>query len=278
MSINIPTPTPSAPYGIVEDALQLARVRINDAIESIGGEMLTDIQPFTQVMTNAAWRRMQRFLVNLGLSRNRKRVVLTGFPPVGSQDPGSETYLNWSEFFDGVSFWIPPNIVPLPQDFISPLRIGERQSTGFQATLTTSRAGFAPMTLQPDGNYSERKQAWNRSFDWRDDKIVMPGSIYSMDFEIFYNAYQADFNTVGPVMWFNQPIPLIDAEDILSLYIAFEFARPRGDMDAASFKAEAEEECRSFVNTRDIPLRQRTSLQRRSYSGGARGNRGGFGY
>jgi hypothetical protein len=267
MSILIPTPQPSAPYAVVNDALNLARTRINDAIVSIGGDMLTNTQPFTQVMSNAAWLKLQQFLASLGFSRNRKRTVLTGFPVVGSTDPASECRLNWSYYFDGVSYFTPPETPVLPQDFIAPLRIGERHSTGFQATLTTSFSRFTKLTLAPDGNPDWQKRAWNGWFDWRNDEIILPGSNQIMDLEIFYAAFLPDFNTVGEVQWYNQPIPILRSTSALANYIAAEFAAPRGDLDAGSFVSAAEEDSRLIYNNADVPLKQRNNLSRRSYSG-----------
>jgi hypothetical protein len=279
MSILIPTPAPSAPYIIVNDALNLARVRINDAIVSIGGDMLTNVQPFTQVMTNAAWLKMQQYLAQLGYSRSRKRTVLTGFPVVGSTDPASETRLDWSTYYDGVSYFIPPNVQVLPPDFLAPMRIGERQSQGFQPTLTTGSSGFRPVTLARDGNVNWRKKPWNGWFDWRDDFIVMPGATAMFDLEIFYAAYLGDFLTVGEVPWYSQPVPIMRSLSALANYIAAEFSGPRGDLDAQQFVTDAQMDCRAIYNNTDVPLRQRNNISRRSYSGRGGGSSGyGFGY
>lgn len=279
MSILIPIPTPGFPYPIVNDALNLARTRINDAIQSIGGEMLTNTQPFTQVMSNGAWLKMQKFLASLGYSRVRKRVVLTGFPIVGSQDPASETILNWSWFFDGVSYWIPPNTPVLPQDMIAPLRIGERQSPGFQATLTTGSRGFTPVELAPDGNLDWRKRPWNGWFDWRNDEIIMPGSTSPMDLEIYYAASLQPFNTVGEVEWYNQPLPIVQGESALAYFICNEFAVGRGDMDANSWLQMGQQDCRDLYNASDVPLKQRNNVSRRSFAGSRTGTGyGGYGY
>lgn len=261
-------PVPSAPYDVVNDALNLARTRINDAIQSIGGDMLTNTQPFTQVMANAGWRKAQAYLASLGYSRVRKRVTLTGFPVVGSTDPASETILNWSWFFDGVSFFYPPDTPVLPQDFIAPLRIGERQSVGFQAVLTQGNAGFSPVQLSSDGNPDLRKSIRNGWFDWRNDEIVMPGSLRSMDLQIYYAAYLPDFATVAEIQWYNQPIPILRSTSAFANYIAAEFAGPRGDMDAQAFVAAAEQDCRVLYNNSDVPLKQRNNISRRSYGGG----------
>lgn len=270
-STLIPQPTPLQPYVVVNDVLNLARTRVNDAIASIGGDMLTNTQPFTQVMTNAAWLKLQQFLASLGYTRLRKRTILTGMPKVASQDPASETILTWRWFYDGVSYWIPPNTPVLPQDFIAPLRIGERTSVGYEPVLTSGNMSFSPMQMSPDGNPSWRKQSFNRWFDWRNDGIVMPGSLQSMDLEIYYSAYLEDFNTVGEVPWYEQPVPIMRSQSALANYICAEFAAPRGDMDAQTFVAAAEQDARLIYNNSDVPLRQRTNISRRSYAGGRRG-------
>jgi hypothetical protein len=277
VSILIPTPVPFAPYPSVNDALNLARTRINDAIQSIGGEMLSNMQPFTQVMTNGAWLKMQKFMASMGYSRVRKRVVLTGFPVVNSQDPASECSLNWSYFFDGVSYWVPPNVQVLPQDLIAPLRISERHSAGFQAVLTSGSRSFTPMGLTPDGNYNWRKRPFNGWFDWRNDELIMPGSTSIMDLEIYYSASLQPFNTIGQLNWFDQPIPIIQGDSALAYFICYEFSVGRGDMDSASWLQQGQQDCRDLINTSDVPLKQRFNVSRRSYGGGQRGT-GSYGY
>jgi hypothetical protein len=276
--IFIPTPAPSAPYPLVNDALNLARTRINDAIQSIGGEMLTNSQPFTQVMTNGAWLKMQKFMASMGYSRVRKRTVLTGLPIAGSQDPASECILNWSWFFDGVSYWLPPDTPVLPPDLIAPLKLKERQSSGYQAVLTAGYTGFRPMGLSSTGeNSNARKVCFNGWFDWRNDEIVLPGTTMSVDLELYYSVALPDFNTVGQVQWFDQPLPVIQGKSALAYWICHEFAPGRGDADGDSWLTKAQQDCRELLNTSDVPLRQRHNVSRRSYGGGQRGT-GSYGY
>jgi hypothetical protein len=276
MSILIPTPVPSAPYPSCNDALNLARTRINDAIQSIGGDMLQNTQPFTQVMSNGAWLKMQKFMASMGYSRVRKRAVLTGFPTVNSQDPASECILNWSFFFDGVSYWVPPNTPVLPQDLIAPLRVSERYSQGFQPTLTTGNSGFRDMEMAPDGNRNWRKKGCNGWFDWRGDDLILPGSLTQFDLEIYYSASLPGFNTVGQVNWYDQPVPIVQGESALAHYICREFAVGRGDMDEAAWETSGQQDCRDLLNTSDVPLKQRTNVSRRSYAGGRNSGYGGY--
>ena len=63
-----------------------------------------------------------------------------------------------------------------------------------------------------------------------------------------------DFNTVGEVPWYSQPIPIVGAESALAFYICFEFAVGRGDMEASSWLQMGQQDCRDLVNTSDVPL------------------------
>ena len=118
---------PSAPTDSVETALNMARVRLNDAIQNLGGDILTDSAPFTLTYVNNAWRRLQELLVNLGFTWLKPETILRNVPLVTNADPGSQMYISWSECFDGTTTQPGPL---LPQDMIAPLVLWERvQST-----------------------------------------------------------------------------------------------------------------------------------------------------
>lgn len=238
---------------------------MNDAIESIGGDILTDDQPFTQEMTNDAWRRLQSFLANLGYSRLKKPLVLYAFPTVASTDPASWTTLDWTAYFDGVSFWVPPNVGVLPADLILPLRVSER--------ITGSNSNWQPMAMAKDQLPAVRKGPYNGWFQWENDLLYMPGSVYSMDLRFEYAAFLSDFLTVGDSFWYNQPVPIMRSKNALSYYICAEAAGAREDMDAEPFIVKAEQEARLIFN-QEVSQKQRVPTQRRPYSG----NRGGYGY
>jgi len=254
----IPPPSITAPYDTLDSILNTTRIRMNDAIQSLGGEILADTQVYTQQMANDAWRKMQAFLANLGYSRLKNQFIGTAYPVVASTDPSSQTYLSWTNFFDGNSFYSSPSVVLIPQDFICPLRMWERQ--------TGSNSSFQPMTLAPDGLPDCQKTAWNRFFEWREDAIYMPGSLYSMDLRVEYAAYLQDFITVGPVYWYQQPVPIMRCRSALANYIAAEASWARDDVDAQSFVDQAEMDCRLIFNN-DVKMKQRHPVSRRPYGG-----------
>lgn len=269
---NVPVGSP-APYDTVNSILNATRTRINDAIVTLGGEVLTNNQPFTQEMANNGWRKLQSFLANLGMSRFRKRCVLRNFPVVGTQDVASETMLNWTSFYDGVSYFYPPQTQVLPPDFIQPLTVGER--------ISGTNAEFQPVHMSANGRLPGwRKRGWNGWWDWRDDGLYMPGSLYKMDLEIWYPSFLADFVSSGDINWYDLPVPIMRCKSALSNYIAAEFAGPRGDMDAQTFITQAEQDARLNFNV-DVRPKQRVNVSRRGFSGRNRGDRrggGGFGF
>ena len=253
------------PYDTLDSVLNSARVRMDDAIQSIGGDILTDEQPFTQEMSNDGWRRMQSFLANLGYSRLKKPLLLTGMPVVANLDPAIWCSLDWQYYFDGVSYWAPPVITVLPSDLILPLRVSER--------VTGSQSNWSPMAMAKDQLPAIKKTVYNGWWLWENDTLYLPGSIYPMDLRFEYAAFLPDFVTAGTVQWYQQPVPIMRCKNALSYYICAEAAGARNDMDADPFILKAEQEARLIFN-QEVSQKQRVPTQRRPYSG----NRGGSGY
>lgn len=276
----LPPPPLTAPYPMLETALNLARTRLNDAIATLGGDILTDVQPFTGAMTNAGWRNLQAFLSNLGYSRYKKWFTAAGYPVTAALDPSVMNSLTWTYYFDGVSYWVPPDVGVLPQDFIAPLRVMERRSNGYDPSVSNIR--FTPMQLMPDGIPEQMKRPWNGFFNWENDVLVFPGSTVSMDLKIEYAAYTTDFITTNDVLGnpdfnifpSNMPVPIMRSESALANYIAAECASGRDDVDAPTFLSAAEKDAKLLMNNSDVKLKQRRPLQRRAYAH----QRGGQGF
>ena len=261
----IPPPIPLAPFDSVTTVLNLARVRMNDAAASLAGDVLTNAQPFTQAMVNSAWRKLQAFLANMGHSAFKKPIVMLSFPPVADLDPASQAQLTWTFYFDGTSYWIPPDVMLLPQDMILPLRFWER--------MTNSYAGFIPMEMAVDALPDVRKGGLNRWWLWENNTVYMPGALYRIDLRMEYAAFLGDFVTVGATPWYQQPVPLMRCLDAFACYLCAEADTPRGDQGeglSPSWTAMGEEAARLMFN-QEVSQRQRRAVSRKPYS-----NRGAF--
>ena len=256
-------PINTAPRDTVEMALNLARTRLNDAIESLDGDILTDTQPFSQTIVNGAWRRYQGYLANKGFTSFKDVCVIFAIPVVGNPnpartpDPATRCWINWSGFWDGSAFYPQP---VLPQDLISPLKIWQRQNGSNQPFFDP------PMELILDGIPDYPKSCFNRQWEWQNETIQFGGCTQVNDFKILYNKLLPDFFDMGDVPWMKNKIPIMRSLDTLASYICYETSMPRGDIDAAVFKAEAEAAADQIFN-RDMRMKQRTNIRRRSHSG-----------
>ncbi len=229
----------AAPYDTVIDCLNLAIVRLNDAmkqaggapVNQIGGEVVGAQQIFTQTAVNGAWQKFQEYLVSQSFSRLINTATLSNISAVATADPGVNCYISWDGYFDGVTLQVAP---VLPQDLTTPLRLKERVHG--QSGLS---AEFTPMEYVVNGLTGILKQSRNYNWAWDNDKLVFPGSASIMDMELRYASFLADFAD-GSVSWYNQPVPIMRARDAFAWFIAFEFSAARGDLDSASIGALAE--------------------------------------
>src|ERR1700744_5247845 len=142
---------PTAPYLTIEDVLNSTRVRVNDAIASLAGDVLTDNADFTLVFVNDGWRKFQsRLLANgyRGFSRLKEEAILSNIPAIGdaTTDWANQLQLSWT------------STPALPQDFIAPIDLWERPH-GYQF-------GFLLMDRTRDGLPTAPKMARNIVWDW----------------------------------------------------------------------------------------------------------------
>ncbi len=253
-------PALTAPYEVLDDgngggALALARGRLNDMIQQVGGDILKVNQPFARTYCNAAWRRLQQYLANFGHTRGIDEYTITGLPPVATLDPASQCWLDWTGYFDGTQLWTE---FAVPRQFYSPLKVWER--------ITGQNAYFAPLNCRMDGLPDGPKGWRNGFFEWRADRLYMPGSQNSMDLRIRFAQFFPDFVTQGETQWYQQPVPIVGATDALADYICVEATDGRDDVDSQTFKTRAEKEAKLIFN-RDVRLKQRSNVRRHPRSG-----------
>lgn len=234
---------PTAPYDTVQDCMNLATVRLNDAMKTpatapagqIGGEVVGVQQIFSQTVVNGAWQRMQEFLVAQNFSKLINTVQLPNIGATATTDPGTNCYIDWTGYFNGVALLSSP---ALPQDLTTPLRLKERVHGG-----TGTGAEFTPMEYVANGLTGNLKGLRNYNWAWDNDRLIFPGATRAMDMELRYISYLADFEDVGfPVTthWYDQPVPIMRVRDAFAWYIAFEYSAARGDMDSTAIGAMAE--------------------------------------
>lgn len=257
------SPADTAPYFSLDTVLNTARVRLNDAIQSLGGDILKDSQPFTQQMANSAWLRLQQFLANLGYSRLIDEKVIHGLPICASSDPAAHCWIDWTGFWDGTQIWTG---FALPRKCMFPLRLWDRV-TGFNAGW-----GEAMVNIM-DGLPAKFKYPRNGIFEWRNDRIYMPGTTLPVDLRVRFAQFFPFFETQGDTQWYQQPVPIVGSLDALADYICVEASDGRDDVDSQTFKTRAEGEAKLIFN-RDVRLKNRSNVRRRPRSR----HHGSYGY
>ena len=263
-------PSNVAPYFTLDTVLSTARTRLNDAIQQLSGDILKDSQPFTQQMANSAWLRMQQFLANLGFARLTDEEIITGLPIAASSDPASQCWIDWTGFYDGTQIW---QRFALPRRCSFPLKIWDRV-TGFNS-------GWGePIRNLMDGLPATFKYPRNGIFEWRNDRIYMPGTTVPVDLRVRFAQFFPFFETQGQTQWYQQPVPIVGCLDALADYICVEASDGRDDVDSQTFKTRAEGEAKLIFN-RDVRLKNRSNVRRQPRSGHRHGGAGygeGYGY
>lgn len=223
----------AAPLDTIETVLNTARTRLNDAIQALGGNTLTDNADFTPVVVNVAWRVLQnklRAFGYTGFARLKDDLIISGLPASGSADPASQNYITWTGFYNGAST---NTGLVLPQEFIAPLVLWERPN-GISAN-------FRLMDQTLNGIPTNGpKQSRNINWDWRNDQLCFPGTTITWDLRIRCLAMLADFPTLTGAIITTTPVPIVDCLDPFSDLIAAEFSSTRGDLDAKSFRDAAD--------------------------------------
>lgn len=256
-------PSSSAPYQTANTVMNTARVRMNDAIQSLGGDILKDTQPFTQTMVNSAWMRLQQYLANLGFARLIDETIITGIPICMSSDPATQCWIDWTGFYDGTQVWTG---FALPQKCQFPLKLWDRVS-GFNS------GWGAPICNVMDGLPATFKYPRNGIFEWRNDRIYMPGTSMPFDLRVRFAQFFPFFETQGETQWYDQPVPIVGCLDSLADYMCVEASDGRDDVDSQQFKTRAEGEAKLIFN-RDVRLKNRSNVRRRPRSGPRYGGQG----
>ena len=85
-----------------------------------------------------------------------------------------------------------------------------------------------------------QRQQWNKSWQWREETLYMPGAKSNFDLQIFYAAFLPDFVPNSTTPYASQPVPILRCLDPLANRFCWEVSSARSDMDAAGFVKDAE--------------------------------------
>jgi hypothetical protein len=239
-------------YNSAETVLNLARSIVNDAAQSIQGEILADSQPYTFVYLNSAYQFLQDELANNGEETFKKEVIFSGLTPVVNIDPATQVFLYDQGYNDGGTAHALPS---LPQDMIIPLRLWERQSSTINM--------FSPMVKANDGLPSIPKSSYNCFWEWRGDTIYLPGALLTTDIRMSYIAYLPDL-TDG-----TSTVQIRRATNALAYLTAAEFATARGSAAAEGLREQGIEMI-DQMTTRTARQKQRGSHRRKPFNYGRR--------
>jgi hypothetical protein len=248
-----------------------ARTKLNDCPLALSGNLLADSQPYSQQFAIDGWRQFQRDLAEYGDPACTVEFISPSLPVVSSIDPAVLVYLGQAAYFDGTSYWVPPNVNLLPQDCIIPLHVKER--------LGGTQQLFTDVLPCDNGVPMGPKTTLMRYWEWRSagsgngNAIFMPGATVTRDLYIRYASFLPDFANNSPLAstpWNLQPIPMLRVADILGFYIAAAFAFSRGSDQAKaaanSFWAEGKTAARAYVNSTTNKIRQRINHRRKPYA------------
>lgn len=234
----------SPDYPTLEDVLNAARVQANDAINNLGGEILTDNADFTPVYVNRAWQMFQQYLVSLGYVRfSVPNFVTLNVPPVASLDPAVQPTMSWAGYFDGA---ILNAAKGFPAKFIKPMKIWERPTQQAGQLDPPPPAAFTvvdPVDTVPP----IPKKPYNGIAVWNGDNIQFPGATVPTDIRLDYLSYLPDFTTDPATGLFSpdpsqQICPVSRCKSSFAGFIVYCFDQPRGDLDGEAILSAAKAE------------------------------------
>jgi hypothetical protein len=247
------------PYPTINAVMESARARVNDMMNDVNGDLLSNDAPYAQTYLTSAWDWCQARCDTAGVQTFIRSVVLSGIPMRSNNDVGNEGWITWSGCSDGVFQFSSP---VLPQDMISPKSIWRRRSVAPNSDGSSSinPSGFELMSQAVDGlpAYLDCNV-----YDWRDDGIYFYGADYAQDWKFRYSAYRPPLVITRP----DDQVPIMMCKDCLGARVAFEFASARGAAQAPAMEAWAETAFNT-ISQRATRIKQRQSIRRQGYTSG----------
>jgi hypothetical protein len=237
----------STAYLTIETVMNLIRAVTNDMIFSQAGEIFTDSANPVFSLVNDSLDWFQNEVNNHGVDTFTKETFLTGVSSAGTTDPGIQTFIDDTGYFDGVGSHAIPQ---LPTDLLDPLFIWERQ--------TGSTEEWVEMNQKLDGLRATVHGLRIRFWEWRQDAIQMPGASQSNDLRLRYTGTHARLATVNDTLYFRGATGPVAYKSVATWLMT---KNPEGSKLAM---AEALSRL-SQIATRNSRMKQRDTITRQSY-------------
>jgi len=181
--------------------LNLARSIVNDAAQSLAGNLLATSQPYTVPMLNSCYRELQSDLMNNGFEIFQNEYIVAQFPPSYITDPSVQCYLSFTGCFDGYNSFPNPH---LPADLNTPLRLWERPSGTTQ--------DYQEMLPVNDGLPSRPQTGTLQQWEWRGQEIYFVGANQLNDIRLRYIRYFRDLvdeTSVVEIPWCDRALAFL---------------------------------------------------------------------
>jgi hypothetical protein len=248
----------AGPYVTAEDVAISVRAILNDLQDTTtDGDLYSDDLPATWIHMQAAYVDCQDILIDNQVATYTKEATITGVPASSNMDRAGQCEIAFTGCTqDGVTTAMPA----LPTDLLQPLLCYER--------LQNSVGPFIPMKEQADGKPSWGANGMHRTWDWREDMLIVPTATNVLDFKLRYITYAPEITGPDSVVF------VIRIKNALAYLTAARVAESRGSALAAGFKANGLAALAKIYG-RDVDRRQRRTYRRRRYrSSAGRGVRG----
>lgn len=197
----------------------------------------------TQVIFNAAWIKLQRFLMQNGWRGLIRNLQIDSLPENVSDDMGAQSWLSWNGAYDGSTVSEDP---ALPIEFVSPLKLQERLHDD------ETPAGFTDMSRSLYGLRTvPARTELNRQWEWRDNALWFTGATETTDLLIRFVSLFPEFEDSGSpiVPWYDGQIPIPRASSALAWYIAYEVCVGRiGEADSQGILNNAQTEALGIMS------------------------------
>lgn len=195
------------------------------------GLIATNDAPFTVPFLRSACNWVYRELRNVGdPALILDNYLVLGLPALLARNAAVQVALGFQGYFDGYQShgqW------RLPAELIAIDKVWER--------VAGDELNFVPMANRPDG-LPPRQQLWRMGeYEWRQNKLVMPGALNSVDLRIRCKVTLPPILDTQNLDFATTYVPLIDAEDAIVDRMLVLYARRFDPERLAEAKQESKE-------------------------------------